>query len=99
TVFHLFGFGRDAFLYHLPRLGFDIIAVRTAPPSQRDAYGRPSGWTSLLGRSMKATVKATDSLAYRFLGMWGLDRQAWGFSIEVMARKTGSPRSHEGGGG
>ncbi|MGH7409660.1 MAG: class I SAM-dependent methyltransferase [Candidatus Methylomirabilis sp.] len=99
AVTHLFGFSRSAFLYHLPRLGFDIIAVRTAPPSQRDAYGRPSGWTSLLGRSMKATVKATDSLAYRFLGMWGLDRQAWGFSIEVMARKAGSPPRHDGGGG
>jgi hypothetical protein len=95
AVTHLFGFGRSAFLYHLPRLGFDILAVRTAPPSQRDAYGPPSGWTSLLGRSMKVT----DSLAYRFLGMWGLDRKAWGFSIEVMARKAGSPTSRDGGGG
>ena len=95
AVTHLFGFSRNAFLYHLPRLGFDILAVRTAPPSQQHAYGRPSGWTSLLGRSMKAT----DSLTYWFLGILGLDRKAWGFSIEVMARKVGSPTSRDGGGG
>jgi SAM-dependent methyltransferase len=99
AVTHLFGFSRTAFLYHLPPLGFDILSVRTAPPSQRDAYGGPSRWNSLLVRSMKATVKATDSLAYRLLGIWGLDRKAWGFSIEVMARKAGSPTNSDGGGG
>ena len=99
AVIHLFGFSRSAFSYHLPRLGFEILAVRTAPPSQQDAYGGPSGWPNLFVQSLKATVKATDSLTYRLLGMWGLDRKAWGFSIEVMARKVGSPTSRDGGGG
>ena len=99
AVTHLFGFSRSAFLYHLPRLGFDILAVRTAPPSQRDSYGRSSGWASLFVQSLKATVKATDSLTYRLLGMWGLDRKAWGFSIEVLARKARSLTSRDGGGG
>ena len=52
-------------------------------------------WTSPLGRLMNTT----HSLAYRFLGMWGLDRKARGFSIEVMARKARSPTSRDGGGG
>src|SRR3989442_11340780 len=52
-------------------------------------------WPSLSGQSMKATA----SMAYRFLGMCGLDRKARGGSVEVMARKAGPPTSRDGGGG
>ena len=33
------------------------------------------------------------------LGIVGHVDRAWGFSIEVMARKAGSPTSRDGGGG
>ncbi|MBI4400201.1 MAG: class I SAM-dependent methyltransferase [Nitrospirae bacterium] len=84
TVFHLYGFGRGAFLYHLPRLGFTVVAVQTAPPTQGDAYKDTARWTTVL----KRFLKVADRLAYRVLASLGLDRRAWGLSIEVMARKV-----------
>jgi len=95
AVIHLFGFSRAAFQYHLPRFGFDIIAVRSAPPSQRYEYGQSGGWTSVL----RSSLKMTDRLVYRVLAGLGLDRRAWGLTIEVMAKKGRPPTSGSHGGG
>ncbi|MGH8059270.1 MAG: glycosyltransferase, partial [Candidatus Entotheonellia bacterium] len=83
AVFHLFGFGRAALHYHLPRLGFAVVAVRTAPPSQADAYGQRKDWRSILRRSLKMA----DHAAYRLLMGLNLDRRCWRLSIEAVARK------------
>ncbi len=84
AVFHLFGFGRRAFLHHLPREGFAVLALRTAPPSVGLAYHAPaSREASLWGR-----LKAVYSAFNRGLSWTGLDRLAWGPSIEVVAAKT-----------
>lgn len=85
VVFHLYGFGYAAFRFHLPRLGFAIEAMRTAPPSQGDAYG--AGSWSVLRRFLK---KADQSL-YAILAWSGLDRLPLGPSLEVMAVKASSP--------
>lgn len=84
AVFHLFGFGRNAFLHHLPRLGFEVAGIRTAPLSGEDTYGQTGWWTAVFRRSLKVA----GHLAYQLLAGLGLDRKAWGPSIEVMACKA-----------
>ncbi|TAJ23134.1 MAG: class I SAM-dependent methyltransferase [Nitrospirae bacterium] len=86
AVFHLYGFGRASFQYHLPRLGFEILAIRTAPPSQGNAYDWGGRRAALAAR----LLKLVDQAAYRVLKGLGLTRMAWGPSIEVMARKRRS---------
>jgi SAM-dependent methyltransferase len=83
AVFHLYGFSRVAFLHHLPRLGFTIVAVRTAMPSRENEYGRVEGWTPVFRKIMKLA----DWVGYRFFRIFGLDQMAWGPTIEVMACK------------
>lgn len=83
AVFHLFGFSRPVFLHHLPRLGFTVVAVQTAPPSSGDAYGRVGGWRGFL----RTFLKVTDQGVYRLFNWCGLGHEAWGPSIEVMAYK------------
>jgi len=87
-VFHLYGFSRASFLYHLPRLGFADATVRAAPPSSADSYGESSWWKALLRRSLKAM----DRGSHRLLTRYGLGATAWGLSIEVMARKVPQDR-------
>ena len=88
VVFHLYGFGYAAFRFHLPRLGFAIEAMRTAPPSQGDAYSAGS-WS---GRTvLRRFLKKADQAFYAVLAGSGLDRLAAGPSIEVMAVKASSP--------
>lgn len=86
TVFHLYGFGRSAFRHHLPELGFEIIAVQTAPPSQNDPYGESGG----SGEGVRAMLKWIDRAGFRLLQSLMLTGKAWGPSIEVVARKCGS---------
>lgn len=83
-ILNCYGFGRESFLYHLPRLGFAIVALRTAPPTQGDAY-KPARLAEAL---LKRWLKATDRLTYRILSGLGLDRRAWGLSLEVVASKV-----------
>ncbi|MDD5559534.1 class I SAM-dependent methyltransferase [Candidatus Methylomirabilis sp.] len=84
AVFHLFGFGRSAFLYHLSRLGFEVAEIRTAPPSSDDSFAQLGPRMALFGRSLKVA----GHLAYQLLVGLGLDRKAWGPSIEVIAFKA-----------
>jgi len=84
AVIHLYAFGRPALLHHLPRLGFAVVTLRTAPPSQGDAYGQAGSLVAPLRRSLRRM----NHLAHRLLAGVGLDRMAWGPSLEVMARKT-----------
>ena len=84
AVFHLFGFGRRAFLHHLPRVGFAVIAIRTAPPSAGLAYHTPVSREAGLWGVVKAVYRTVG----RGLSWAGLDRLAWGPSIEVVAMKT-----------
>ena len=88
VVFHLYGFSYAAFRFHLPRLGFAIEAMRTAPPSQGDAYSAGSwpGHTVL-----RRFLKKADQSLYAVLAWSGLDRLPLGPSIEVMAVKASSP--------
>ena len=83
AVFHLYGFSRDAFLHHLPRLGFTIMAVRTAIPSREDGYGRMGEWITIF----RKILKLADWVEYRLFRILGLDQLAWGPTIEVMACK------------
>jgi SAM-dependent methyltransferase len=84
AVFHLYGFGRSSLLHHLPRLGFEQASVQTAPPSQSDPYKQSGeGWE--IGRTI---LKRIDQAGFHLLRWLGLTRQAWGPSIEVMARKS-----------
>lgn len=84
AVFHLFGFGPRAFRYHLPRLGFRIIGIRMAMPSQGDAYPHAQRWSRLWGH----LLKTIDHRLYHLFARLRLDRKAWGLSIEVMACKV-----------
>ncbi len=86
-VVHLYGFSRAAFRFHLPRLGFVVRAVRTAPPSQGAAYGagNESG-----GAAFRRFLKKADQSLYALLAWSGLDRLPVGPSIEVMAVKAPS---------
>jgi glycosyltransferase involved in cell wall biosynthesis/SAM-dependent methyltransferase len=83
SVFHLYGFGRRAFLHHLPRLGFAVLDVRTAPPSSHDAYEGSGGGMPML----RTVLKKAGLLLYLAMNCVGLNRLPWGTSIEVMARK------------
>ncbi len=84
AVFHLYGFSRDAFLHHLPRLGFTSVAVRMAMPSQEDEYGRTEGVRPIFRR----ILKMADLMGYRLFRIFGLDQKAWAPTIEVMACKA-----------
>jgi SAM-dependent methyltransferase len=84
AVFHLYGFSRRAFLHHLPRLGFAIVAVRTAMPSRQDEYGWTEGWMPIFRKALKVA----DWIGYRLVRIFGLDHMAWGPTIEVMACKA-----------
>jgi SAM-dependent methyltransferase len=85
AVFHLFGFGRRAFVHHLPRRGFAVASIGTAPPSLGYAYDAPSSRE----RRVWAVVKSAYRAVSRALSLVKLDRLAWGPSIEVVAVKTG----------
>ena len=87
-VVHLYGFSRAAFRFHLPRLGFAVCAVRTAPPSQGDAYGVGNGSG---GAVLRRFLKKADQSLYAVLAWSGLDQLSLGPSIEVMAVKVPSP--------
>jgi len=84
AVFHLYGFTRNAFLHHLPRLGFTIVGVGIARPSQEDEYGRMGEWITIF----RMILKLAYSIGYRALRILGLDQRAWGPTIEVMACKA-----------
>ncbi|HEV8539740.1 MAG TPA: class I SAM-dependent methyltransferase [Nitrospiraceae bacterium] len=85
-VFHLFGFGRSSLRHHVLHAGFQICSLRTAPPSQDFPYTVGGRWRSLSVR----LLKVSDRLVYRGMARCGLDRHAWGLSIEVMARRPQS---------
>lgn len=85
SVVHLYGFSRAAFRFHLPRLGFAVRAVHTAPPSQGDAYGAGNGSG---GAAFRRFLKKADQSLYAVLAWSGLDRLPLGPSIEVMAVKV-----------
>jgi SAM-dependent methyltransferase len=87
TIMHLYGFGRRALRHHLTRLGFDNVVIRAAPPSRQDAYQRAgsSRWGS------RSWLKSLDRAVYRVSAVTGLDRLAWGPSIEAMASKGPPP--------
>ncbi len=83
TVMHLYGFGRRALSYHLTRLGFEAVEVRTSPPSQSDAYGVDGK-----GRScIRHWAKRLDQTVYSVMNRTGMDRLGWGLSVEALARK------------
>jgi len=92
-VVHLYGFSRAAFRFHLPRLGFAVRAVRTAPPSQGDAYdvGKRAG-----GYVVRRFLKKADQSLYAVLAWSGLDRMLLGPSIEVLAVKVHFPVTPRG---
>ncbi len=82
-VFHLFGFGAKSFRHHLPRIGFTMIDIRTAPPSQLDSYGK----TCQTENTLRAILKQSDRGLYVLMKRFGVDRLPYGLSIEVIARK------------
>jgi len=84
AVFHLYGFTRDAFLHHLPRLGFTIVGVQTAIPSRKGEYGRMGEWMTII----RMILRLADSIGYRVLRIFGLAQMAWGPTIEAMACKV-----------
>jgi SAM-dependent methyltransferase len=84
AVLHLFGFGRRAFAHHLPRKGFAVASIRAAPPSLGLAYEAASSGEGRLWGWVKSVHRAVS----RWLSRAGLDRLAWGPSIEVVATKT-----------
>jgi SAM-dependent methyltransferase len=83
TVMHLYGFGRRALSYHLTRLGFEAVEVRTSPPSQADAYGVDGKGRSLF----RHWAKRLDRTLYGVMNRTGMDRWGWGLSVEALARK------------
>lgn len=83
AVFHLYGFGRKALLYHLPRLGFAPILVRAAPLSSGEPYEAGTKREAWGRAAIKAALRAGD----RALRLSGLARLAWGPSIEALARR------------
>jgi SAM-dependent methyltransferase len=86
TVFHLYGFGRSAFRHHLPDLGFEIVVLQTAPPSQNDPYGGSGG----SGEGVRTVLKWIGRAGFHLLQSLALIGKAWGPSIEVVARKRSS---------
>ena len=87
TVMHLYGFGRRALSFHLTRLGFESVDVRTSPPTQADAYGSDGKRCSLF----RQFAKQMDRMAYGAMYRAGLDRWGWGPSVEALARKPLTP--------
>lgn len=83
TVMHLYGFGRRALSFHLGRLGFESIDVRTSPPTRADAYALDGTAQAYFRRF----AKQADRAAYRVARETGMDRWGWGLSIEAIARK------------
>lgn len=83
TVMHLYGFGRRALSYHLARLGFEAVEIRTSPPSQADAYGVDGEGRSFL----RHWAKRLDQTVYGVMNRTGMDRLGWGPSVEALARK------------
>jgi SAM-dependent methyltransferase len=83
TVQHLYGFGRRALAFHLRRSGFGAIDIRTAPPTQSDAYAA-AGRESF---SWRRVAKRVDRWSYRASVVIGADRLGWGPSIEALAVK------------
>lgn len=84
AVVHLYGFGVAALRFHLLRLGFEVVTVRTAAPSRGDAY---SGSRSL-GFGLRLLFKQADRGLYQLLTALGLDRRGWGLSLEAVALKA-----------
>jgi SAM-dependent methyltransferase len=84
-VMHLFGFGRAALRHHLGRAGFDLLAVRAAPPSTAYPYEIGMRLTSRI----VPLLKSMDLLLYRALAVAGPHRWMWGLSLEAMACKPG----------
>jgi SAM-dependent methyltransferase len=87
AVLHLYGFGRQTFYRALPRFGFVPLVVRTSPPAQGHAYEHESA----LRAWGYSTLKLADRLLYQASRLLGVDRLAWGPSLEVLARKTSAP--------
>lgn len=86
AVLHLYGFGGRALRHLLRRVGFQAVDVRTAPLSQQDAYaGGHAGWHGALRRMAKGALVGL----YQATALLGLDRWAWGPSIEATAIKCG----------
>lgn len=83
TVMHRYGFGKRSLHSHLRRLGFHEITVRTSPPTQADAYRQGDG----VGSCLRDVCKQTDRFLYRIAKSVGLDRFAWGLSLEATAVK------------
>jgi SAM-dependent methyltransferase len=83
AIVHLYGFGKQALRFHLPRLGFTDVDVRTSPPTQADAYPYPG-----LNGYLRRVLKHMDYLGYALFRLVGFDRLAWGLSLEVMAVKA-----------
>jgi SAM-dependent methyltransferase len=83
TVMHRYGFGKRSLHIHLHRLGFRKITVRTSPPTQADAYRQGDGFD----RPLRRVCKQTDRFLYRIAKSFGLDRLAWGLSLEATAVK------------
>jgi len=91
-VFHLYGFGKDSFRYHLPRLGFCGMRVYTAPLTQGNAYAA----TGNLGLGIKRGIKWADRMVHRFFQDFGVTILPWGLSLEVLAYKaSGGPTGSE----
>lgn len=88
AVMHLFGFGRTAFLHHLPRLGFSAPIVRAAPLSQGDADRATGAPMFSLRPLLRIIYRALHQLATRT----GLGKRGWGLSLEVIAVKIVSQR-------
>jgi len=84
AVFHLFGFGKKSFSYHLPRLGFSILTIKTASPSHGESYcqsgEKRARFTHIL--------KTLDTYTHRLFTALGFEYTFWGFSLEVIARKS-----------
>ncbi len=84
AVLHLYGIGGRALRHLLTRVGFRAVDVRTAPLSQQDAYADgEAGWQGMLRRTAKGALVGL----YLAGTMFGLDRWAWGPSIEATAVK------------
>ena len=90
AVFHVYGFSRTAFCYHLPRLGFTVLAIQTAPPTQRDVC-QETGYGM---RLLRKGLKRADQVLYQVLMWIGLNRLPWGPSLEVMASKAACDTRH-----
>lgn len=84
AVLHLYGIGGRALRHLVTRVGFQAVDVRTAPLSQRDAYADgQAGWQGILRQMAKSAMMGL----YLAGTMFGLDRWAWGPSIEATAVK------------